>query len=109
MTVAHILSSAATIHAARAYTPPGKTVADLFQLHNIRRATVGLMLSAMIGDDRLIRFPQYDAGPFSNRYRNELYMLGVVFDDDVAGEALYRNIEAENQQPPSLNPREKRM
>lgn len=37
MTAAHILSSTATIHAARAYTPPGKTVADLIQLHNERR------------------------------------------------------------------------
>lgn len=72
MTVARILSSTATLHAARAYTPPGKTVADLFQLHNARRATVGLMLSALIGDDRLIRPPKVVTTTRPNRPRSTL-------------------------------------
>lgn len=96
MTVANILSSAATIHAARAYTPPGKTVADLFRLHNERRATVGLMLSALMADDHSLRLPNYDAGAFADRYRHELNFLGLAFGDDLAAEWLYRNVEAES-------------
>lgn len=97
MTAAHILSSTATIHAARAYTPPGKTVADLIQLHNERRATVGLILSALIVGDTSPRLPHYEAGAFTDRYRHELQFVGLAFDDDVAGEWLYRNIEAEEK------------
>lgn len=96
MTAAHILSSTATIHAARAYVPPRKTtVADLIQSHNERRATVGLMLSALIAGDESMRLPRYEAGAFTDRYRHELQFIGLAFDDDVAGEWLYRNIQAE--------------
>lgn len=95
MTTAHILSSAATLHSARAYTPPGKTVSDLLHIHGERRAAVGMMLSALIAGDESLRFPRHEAGAFTDRYRHELQFLGLVFGDDLAGEWLYRNVQAE--------------
>ena len=37
----------------------------------------------------------FHAGPYSDRYRHELQFRGLCFGDDVAGEWLYRNVEAE--------------
>ena len=98
MTAAHILSSAATIHAARAYTPPGKTAGDLIKLHAERRASVGLALSALLAGDRSMLLPRHEAGPYSDRYRHELQFIGNLFDDDLAGEWLYRNVQMEERQ-----------
>ena len=81
MTVSRILSSAATIHAARAYVEPGQTVSAMFNAHNERRASVGLALSALLADDRSMYLPRFDADPYSDRYRHELQFIGLVFQD----------------------------
>ena len=98
MTVSRILSSAATIHAARAYVKPGQTVSAMFNAHNERRASVGLALSALLADDRSMNLPRFDAGPYSDRYRHELQFIGLVFQDDLTAEWLYRNVQMEEQQ-----------
>ena len=98
MTVSRILSSAATIHSARAYVKPGQTVSAMFNAHNERRASVGLALSALLADDRSMYLPRFDAGPYSDRYRHELQFIGLVFQDDLTAEWLYRNVQAEDRQ-----------
>ena len=98
MTVSRILSSAATIHASRAYVEPGQTVSAMFNAHNERRASVGLALSALLADDRSMYLPRFDAGPYSDRYRHELQFIGLVFQDDLTAEWLYRNVQAEERQ-----------
>ena len=102
MTVSRILSSAATIHAARAYVEPGQTVSAMFNAHNERRASVGLALSALLSDDRSMYLPRFDAGPYSDRYRHELQFIGLVFQDDLTAEWLYRNVQMEEQQVKTL-------
>ena len=102
MTVSRILSSAATIHSARAYVKPGQTVSAMFNAHNERRASVGLALSALLADDRSMYLPRFDAGPYSDRYRHELQFIGLVFQDDLTAEWLYRNVQMEEQQLTTL-------
>ena len=97
MTVSRILSSAATIHAARAYVEPGQTVSAMFNAHNERRASVGLALSALLADDRSMYLPRFDAGPYSDRYRHELQFIGLVFQDDLTAEWLYRNVQMDDK------------
>ena len=100
--VSRILSSAATIHSARAYVKPGQTVSAMFNAHNERRASVGLALSALLSDDRSMYLPRFDAGPYSDRYRHELQFIGLVFQDDLTAEWLYRNVKMEEQQVKTL-------
>lgn len=93
MTAANVLSSAATIHAARLYVQPGQTVAHMIEANAQRKAWIGLYLANMI--DGAEYPPPHDAGPYSDRYRHELQFLGLLFDDEDAGERLYRNVQAE--------------
>ena len=95
VTASHILSGTATRHAAKEYTPASIPIADMARIHTQRRVIVGLILSALLDGDETQRMPSFHAGPYSDRYRHELQFRGLCFGDDVAGEWLYRNVEAE--------------
>ncbi len=94
---ATLLSTAATIHAAKLYSPSGTPTADLVRIHAERRAYVGLILSALLEGDDTQRLPNFNAGPYSDRYRHELNFRGEAFGDDVAAEWLYRNVLIEEK------------
>ena len=95
MTAAALLAATATRHAAKEYTPASIPIADMARIHTQRRVFVGLILSALLDGDETQRMPSFHAGPYSDRYRHELQFRGLCFGDDVAGEWLYRNVEAE--------------
>ena len=95
MNVAAILSSTATTHSARLYTPTGATVGDLLQIHQYRRHCVGVFLASLMDGNPMLALPDYEASPYSDRYREELHLLATAFGDDVAGEVLYWNIKAQ--------------
>ena len=95
MTAAALLAATATRHAAKEYTSASIPIADMARIHTQRRVFVGLILSALLDGDETQRMPSFHAGPYSDRYRHELQFRGLCFGDDVAGECLYRNVEAE--------------
>jgi len=95
MTAAALLAATATRHAANEYTPASIPISDMARIHTQRRAVVGLILSSLLDGGEAQRMPPFHAGPYSDRYRHELQFRGLCFGDDVAGECLYRNVEAE--------------
>ena len=95
VTASHILAGTATRRAAKEYTPAGIPMTDMARIHTQRRVIGGLILSALLDGDETQRMPSFHAGPYSDRYRHELQFRGLCFGDDVAGEWLYRNVEAE--------------
>jgi hypothetical protein len=97
MNVATILSSTATTHSARLYTPRQAAMGDLFEIHLYRRHCVGVFLASLLDGNPMLALPDHEAGPYSNRYREELHFLATAFGDDVAGEALYWNIKAQEE------------
>ena len=102
MTAAALLAATATRHAAKEYTPASIPISDMARIHTQRRVIVGLILSALLDGDETQRMPSFHAGPYSDRYRHELQFIGLVFQDDLTAEWLYRNVKMEEQQVKTL-------